>query len=146
MPKELLASIFLIEVIIFGQLKYFLFSLWLILIPISFNIFIKLFISFGVRNVSILKIKFLNIEGINPSYNEENEIIGYEKYSYIVNPEYEDLINPEEEMLTLLALQRIQSYGQQLKKDILFSTIYVTFITSFIYSIGGITRLLIIFG
>jgi len=59
LPKLIVASIFLLEIVYYGQIKYFLISLPLLCIPISFSIFLKFFTSCGERNFWKFKDFFL---------------------------------------------------------------------------------------
>ena len=92
----------------------------------------------------ILKNYFSEIKGVDPRFNYEGEKVGYEKYSWIVKPEYDGVVDPEEEMRLILQLARIQRYALTIKKDIDSILPYVTIITSLIYLVGGIIRFILL--
>lgn len=132
LPKFLVASFFIIDIIFYNQIKYFFSSLILLLIPIIFNLFLKFFITFANKNAPVIKNFFTSIKYLGEEYN----------YEFIVKPEYVGVIDPAEEIKVLFQLGFIDSYGTQIKKDIAKITPYVTICTSFIYALGGIYRLI----
>jgi hypothetical protein len=142
LPKSTIALVFLIEVIIFGNIKIFLYSISLILVTIIWHIFLKLFASFGKRNLAIIKEYFLTIKGVgSPTLDDHGVPVFYPGYEFIVKPEYEDVINTEEEARVLMQLESIQRIAEQLKKDTTKWLPYITLVTSLIYVIGGTYRL-----
>lgn len=143
LPKLILAVSFFIDIVIFCQLQYFLYCIPLILIPICFSIFLKLMLTFGVKNMPIIKEYFSEINGINPII-KDGIITGYGTYEWIVKPEYETVIDDVEEMLLLLQLESIRIYILTIKEDKDKFVPYITLITSFLYLVSGIYRLFII--
>ncbi len=142
LPKATIALVFLIEVIFFGNIKVFLYSISLILITIMWHIFLKLFASFGKRNLAIIKEYFLTIKGVgSPTLDDHGVPVFYPSYEFIVKPEYEDVINTEEEARLLMQLESIQRIAEQLRKDTANWLPYITLVTSLIYVIGGTYRL-----
>lgn len=144
LPKITVSLTFFIEIALYGQMKYFPYVLSIILIPVLFSIFIKLFISCSIRNIPVLTNYFSEITGFDPIINKNGEIIGYNYYEWVVKPEYEDVIDPKEEISYLIQLENMQCYGTQIKKDINKIAPYITLFTSTIYLLGGLYRLIIL--
>lgn len=143
LPKILIALVFLIEVIVFGQIKLFLHIISLIFITIAWNVFLKAFAYRGTLNLPIIKIYFSTIRGVgNPTFDADGNISSYSAYEFIVKPEYEDVINVEEEAKLLMQFESMPSFVEQIKKDTAKITPYITIITSLIYLIGGVYRLI----
>lgn len=143
LPKILIALVFLIEVIVFGQIKLFLHIISLIFITIAWNVFLKAFAYCGTLNLPIIKIYFSTIRGVgNPTFDADGNISSYSAYEFIVKPEYEDVINVEEEAKLLMQFESMPSFVEQIKKDTAKITPYITIITSLIYLIGGVYRLI----
>ena len=143
LPRILIASVFLIEVVFFGQVKVFLQVISLILIPIAWHIFLKLFANCGKINLPVIKQYFETIKGIgNPTLDTDGKIVSYKSYEFIIKSDYEDIIDPEESALLLLQFEAMPRFVEQLKKDSAKLMPYVTFITSLIYVIGGLYRLI----
>jgi hypothetical protein len=111
LPKCIIAFTFLIEVTILGQIRIFLYCISLILIVILWHIFLKLFANFGIRNMPVIKEYFLTIKGVGePTLDEHGTIIGYNSYEFIVKPEYETVIDIEEEARLLLQLEAMPRF------------------------------------
>lgn len=146
LPKLILVTIFIIEIVILYRLKYFIYFLTLILIPIIFNIFLKLMITFGVSNMPIIKNYFYKIEGENPIRNNKGEIVAYSTYRHWLKPEYSyfTIAEAKEEFDLLLQLESMQSYALQIKEYIDKWNPYITLLTSILYFIGGLFRLYLI--
>lgn len=145
LAKLILSISFFVDIVVFAQMKYFLYVIPLIFIPIGFSIFLKLFISCGIRNVLIIKDYFLEIKGIKPILDNNNIIVNYEEYEYIVKAEYSLVIDPKEEIQLLLQFENMQRYGLKLKEDLKQINVYITLITSSIYLISGLVRCYIIY-
>ena len=143
LPKILIALVFLIEVIVFGQIKLFLHIISLIFITIAWNVFLKAFAYCGTLNLPIIKIYFSTIRGVgNPTFDADGNISSYSAYEFIVKPEYEDVINVEEEAKLLMQFESMPRFVEQIKKDTAKIMPYITIITSLIYLIGGVYRLI----
>lgn len=61
---------------------------------------------------------------------------------FIIKPEYEDIIDVEEEARLLMQFEAMPRFVDQIKKDSAKIVPYVTIITSAIYVIGGSYRLI----
>lgn len=144
LPRLIMAMTFFIEIIFYNRIGYFLYTIFLIFIPIAFKIFLTLFIDCGARNMPVLTNYFSKLEGIDPHLNHQGQITYYRNYNYIVKPEYIEVINPEEEISLLLQLQSMQLFGLQIKDDMNRILPVITFTTSMMYFIAGVYRLLII--
>jgi len=144
LPKLLLALTLFIELIMFNRIRYFLFFIPLIFIPILFKIFLNLFIDFGERNLPVLKSYFSSIKRLDPYFNEKGELRGYLKYEATLKDEYVDVVDPGTELRLILQLQSITNYGLQIKENLNTMAPYLTIITSFMYFIAGFYRLFII--
>lgn len=143
LPRLLIAIIFSIEVIIFGQIKIFIYSVSLIFITIIWQIFLKMFASFGKRNKHVIEEYFYPIKGMgDPILDSHGNIISYNSLEFVVKPEYDGVINVEEEARLLLQLEAMPRFVEHLQKDTAKVIPYVTFITSVIYIIGGMYRLI----
>jgi len=143
LPRLVLSTIFLIEVIIFDRLEIFLSSISIILITLTWHIFLKLFASFGERNLPVIKVYFLKITGLgDPILDESGNVISYPRYEFIVKPEYDGVINVAEEVNLLLQLEAIPRFVEQIKKDTAKIIPSLTILTSFMFVIGGLYRLI----
>lgn len=141
-PKIIVSLIFFVETIFFQRIHIFLYSLMLLIFPIFFSIFLKLFFSFTQRNVPLLKEYFESIKGISdPVYDNLGNIAYYDTYEVIVKPEYVAVINPQEEMELLLQLRRIVDIVVFTKETLNAISPYVLFIISSLYLAGGSYRL-----
>ena len=141
LPKLLISITFLIEIILYGRIKVFLYIIGLIFITIFWHIFLKLFASCGTRNASLIKNYFLTIKGVgNPTIDSDGIPIAYTSYEFVVKEEYEDVIDPEEEALLFMQLMAMPRFVEQIKKDTNKITPYITLLTSLIYVAGGIYR------
>lgn len=145
LPKVIIALSFFIDIIIYNQIKYVIYLCGLLIIPILFSIFVKLFISCAERNIPVIKDYFSEIHGKNPKYNAKGEIIHYQEYHYTVKDEYLSVIDPKEEMESLIILKNMHGYGSQIKEDIMKAQPYVILITSILYLTAGLVRLYLIF-
>jgi hypothetical protein len=141
-PKLILCITFIIEILVLQEIKYFFYLISIILIPISFAVFLKILLNFTQRNLPIMKSYFREIKGYDPIINDKGITIGFKRYEYLMKPEYKNVINDKEFILVLLQVDRLQDYVMQIKADITKVTPYVTLITSTIYIIGGIFRLI----
>jgi hypothetical protein len=145
-PKLILAITFFLETIYYQRLALFFYILPLILIPILFSIFLKLFYSFAVRNAPFIQEYFESITGIGePLYDTLGDIVGYHQYECIVKPEYASVIDPNEEMAILLQLKRICDIVVFTKQTLSTCSPYLLFTTSLLYLSGGLFRLLYIY-
>ena len=142
-PKTLLAVVFLVEVIVFGQIKVFLHIISLILITIMWNIFLKAFAYCGTINLPIIKVYFSTIRGVGEAtFDSDGNVSSYSSYEFIIKPEYDGVINVEEEAKLLMQFEAMPRFVEQIKKDTEKVMPYVTIITSLIYVIGGMYRLI----
>lgn len=139
LPKTLVALVFLVEVVVFGQVKIFLHILSLILITVFWRIFLKAFSNCGTINLPIIKEYFLNITGIGkPTLDDNGVPSSYPSYEFVLKPEYEDvIIDIEEEALLLMQFEAMPRFVHQIKKDSAKIIPYISFITSIIYVIGS---------
>jgi len=145
LPKIIISISFFVDIVVYAQMKYFFYFIPLILVPISFSIFLKLMESCGVRGIPLIQVYFSRITGHDPVFDEKGEIIAYRRYEYWVKPEYAPVIDPSEEMDLLLQLHSMQIYALDMKDFKNNINTYLTIITSTIYLISGIVRCYIIF-
>lgn len=142
LPKMVIACIFFIECIFFQEISFFVYVLPLFLLPLILSVFLKLFFSFANRNAPVLREYFESINGIGePIKDSEDCIVDYISYEVIVKPEYIDVIDPREEMAVLLQLRRIYDIVLFTKETLGTVSPYTLFITSLLYLIGGLYRL-----
>lgn len=84
-----------------------------------------------------MKSYFREIIGYDPIINDKGITIGFKRFEYLIKPEYKNVIDDKEFILVLLQVDRLQDYVMQIKAD-------MTLITSIIYIIGGIYRLILL--
>jgi hypothetical protein len=153
LPKLIVASIFLLEIVYYGQIKYFLISLSLLCIPISFSIFLKFFTSCGERNKPKFKDFFSLIEGINPILNDQNQPFTddihyvkayYKVYKFEVKDEYAGKIDGDYAADMLILTERMSRWGREMKEDLAKISPYISLVTSVIYFVGGFYRIIVI--
>lgn len=140
LPKVLVACVFFIDLVFFLHIKYFIYSLSLLILPIIFNIFLKLLITFSDNNAPILKEYFSEIKYVG-DISDNNMTSNPYAYEFYVKPEYADVINPEEEIRLLFQLEALNRYALKLREDISKISPYVTLIVSSIYLSGGLFRI-----
>ena len=145
MPKMIIAISFFVDIAIYGQIKYFLYCIGLVFIPIFFSIFLKLFLTCSVKNFPVIKEYFENIEGVDPIYNDSGHVVSYRRYNYLVKEEYLSVIDANEEFQLLLTLDYMRKYSLQLKEYLLKTGPYITLITSSLYCYAGIIRFVLCF-
>jgi len=152
-PKLMVASVFLIEIVYYGQVKYFFIILPILCIPIGFSIFIKLFTSCGERNFPKFRKYFSSIEGINPILSEQNQPFTddihyvkdyYKVYKFEVKDEYAGKIDGDFAADMLIIAERLSRWGNEMKEDLGKMGPYISLITSTIYFIGGLYRIIVI--
>lgn len=96
LPRVSIAIIFVIEVIIFGQIKIFIYSISLIFITFIWQIFLKMFTSFGLRNKHVIEEYFYPIKGVgDPVLDQQGNITSYKSLEFVVKPEYDGVIDVE---------------------------------------------------
>ena len=144
-PRILLCFTFLIEVIIYKRVHIFIHLLVLIFIPILFKIFLKLFNSFAIRGVEVIKDYFEYLIPKEEMYDTAGVFIGYKSYDCKLKDEYVSVINPKEQVLLYEQLLSIQSIYDFSKKTCDYIYPYITLLCSSIYVIAGIFRFLFIF-
>jgi hypothetical protein len=153
LPKLIVASIFLVEIVYYGQVKYFFLILPLLGIPIVFSIFLKFFTSCGERNMPKFKDFFSSIEGINQIYNDQNQPFTddihyvkayYKVYKFEVKDEYAGKIDGDYAADMLLLTERMSRWGREMKEDLGKINPYISVITSIIYFLGGLYRIIVI--
>ncbi len=135
LPKIIVAFIFFIEVIFYAQLHYFIYSIIFLMIPLLWNLFVKFFISFSVRNMQEIKTWLDIIPKGNKLFNGL-----YDEYDFYMKPHY-DSQNLKEYVYLWKQLIKIYAYGNTYFLG--FSqkiTPYVTLFCSTLYIIAGIFR------
>lgn len=137
-PQICVSSIFFVEVIFFHKIYYFFKLLFLLLIPLIFEIYIKLCISFYERNVPEF-FEFLNIEGSEPdSYGN------YRTWSFSFKSEYsgnsKELLH--ESISDYMLLNKIKTHAILIKKYKEKNYIYILLLTSFLYFFPTIYKFL----
>lgn len=144
LPKIITVIIFFIDIVILGSFKYFIYVLPVMLIPLFFNIFLKLFKSFAERNAPILKEYFSEIKYVGDVFDEKGILISSDPtaYEFHIKPEYNHADDIEESINLLFRLDFIVEYVNTIKEKLQEITPTVTIITSSIYLIGGLYRLI----
>ena len=146
LPRLLISLVFLIDIVIFGQIKLFLHMVSLFFVTIIWHVFLKLYANFGKRNLPIIEEYFSVIRGIgDPILDADGNVSSYSAYEFFVKPEYEDVINVEEEAKLLLQLEAMPRFVEQIKRDTGKVMPYITIMTSLVYVVGGIYRLIFFF-
>ena len=148
LPKFILAMIFFIDTVIFNHLYIFLYCLPLIFVPILYSVFLKLFLSFVTRNISAMKEPFESIKGVGTFiYNENGEIVDNTSYEYTIKYDYSgwDDAEIDEWINNIKKAAHICNIVDFNKKIINKISPYLLLVTSLLYLIGGVYRLLVIF-
>lgn len=130
-PPCVTSIIFFIEIIYYNQLKYFFFSLMLLLIPIIFNIYLKLCISFYERNVD----QFVEMLNITERRDEKNNLTWI--FSFKPNYSQNSVELLDEVSKDFMLLYYVKFHAETIKE--LKNTYYpqILIITSLIYLIAG---------
>lgn len=145
LPKLILSFIFFVEVVFFGQIKYFFVFMPLFFLPIILKIFLKLLKSCGNYNLPIIFNYFYEIRGLgDPIYTEEKHFCTWKSYSYILKEEYEGVIDPVEQLEFIRSLRNFLRHEWVIQKCLQDFTVYVSFFTSIFYFIAGAVRITII--
>lgn len=91
-----------------------------------------------------MKSYFREIIAYDPIITDKGITIGFKRFEYLMKPEYKNVIDNKEFILVLLQVDRLHDYVMQIKADMTKITPYITLITSIIYIIGGIYRLILL--
>jgi hypothetical protein len=139
LPRLLVSSIFFIDIVILNQIHYFLYCIWLLLIPIIYKIYLKLCTSFVVRNEPDL----LEILDINTKTNPDENGIYIEVFS--MKAKYvSDALVLEETVNNYITLRRITRHVAAIKENFGKYDLYIIVFTSSLYLSAAIYRLLYI--
>lgn len=145
LPKLILSFIFFVEVVFFGQIKYFFVFIPLFFLPIFLKIFLKLLKSCGNYNLLESFNCFEEIWGLGePIYTEEGHFCSWRVYSYVLKKEYLGVLDPIEELKFMRSLRNFLRHEWTIQKCLQDSTIYVSFFTSLLYFVAGLLRIIII--
>lgn len=146
-PRLIISIIFFIDVIIFGQIKYFLIFLPLLFLPILFKINLKLMKSFANKNILNIRNTFLEITPID----QERLIYGKFKicsFCYlVVNTNYKGpgSEDPKKTFFDILRLRNIAMQVYLIKKITEEFSSLITITCSLLYFIAGLIRLLLLY-
>lgn len=144
-PKVFMAIIFFVEAVFFQRIIIFIYCMPLLFVPICFSVFLKLFISFATRNIPVIREPFITIEGIGDPIKDINgQIVDYPNYKFILKKEYLDVIDPLENINALFQVRRIIDIVVFTKETLSTISPYILLITSSLYLLGGIYRLIIL--
>lgn len=108
MPKLVIALVFFVDIIFFARIKYFFVIMPLFFLPIILKVFLKLVNSCGVENMITIKEYFVYIKPRGPAHLSENgAFYYYDFYACKLKPEYANIDNPQEQVITLVRLQNL---------------------------------------
>lgn len=139
MPKFIAAITFFIEIMFFNQLKYFLLIMVILLLPLCWRVFVKLFISFAQRNIANLN-DWLDITPIGQTL--PNGLSS--QYEFAMKNNYSDE-HLKEYVMHWKNLMQIYGIGTAWFQDFYQKTNpYVMLICSALYLSSGIYRLIYI--
>lgn len=139
-PRFIVLMIFSYDILFLEKIKYFPYSLILLLIPVSYHIYLKLCYSFSRRNIPEVE-QYLDIqpEGIMHTNGH------YDKYSFALKAKYKpDSKLLEEYSYYWYLLFRLQNYVLFLEQKEEDNNFYVNVIFSSLYLIVGVYRFLLI--
>ena len=129
-PHIFMTSIFFIELIFYHKIEYFLYSLLLWVIPISWNIFVSLFYNFGERSIQDIQ-RNVKVVGVgDPGSNgwfSSYQIHPLPQFNY-KDGELKEWADSWTRILTIYAIS--ESYFKDFKNKI---SPYITIITSSLY-------------
>ena len=134
-PQLLTSVCFFYEIVFLKKLHYFFYFILLLLVPLIFNIYLKLCKSFHDRNI-------VNFTKLLQLVSKDGD-----KYTFSFKPEYsknsQDVLN--DTIANYFILKKIYYHADQIykKKNIFYP--YVILITSLFYTIGGIYRIIFFF-
>ena len=148
-PQILVASIFSIEIIFYNNLRYFFPALFLLLLPISFSIFLSLYHYFADRHINEYNssFEFINARDPicdsngNPILNYDGTHAGYQTYEYKLLEHLIGVIDHRHAIETRIRFVRILKWVINIKILIAYYYPYSTLLTSSLYLLGGIYRL-----
>lgn len=136
-PPLITSIIFFVEIVCFNQLKYFFFSLILLLLPLLFSIYLKLCSSFYDRNI-INYTKFLDIkEKENTDVNDDPTMIFSFKPEYSQNSK--QILEELSQDYTILYYIKFHTEAIKELRDKYYGLILI--VISSIYLVAGIYRL-----
>lgn len=139
-PKLIVASAFFIDIIIFNQVKYFIYVVNLLIIPIILEVFIIYYIAYATRNIRNVSAIFDKIEGIGEPYVDYLLWTEYESYYFELQDHY-DFNDREEYIYDYYMIVSLQYIGTAFKHLNSERSTYVTIITSSLYLIASIYRI-----
>jgi hypothetical protein len=140
LPKIFVSSIFFIDIVFENQIYSFLYSIWLLIIPIIYKIYIKLCTSFVIRNEpDVLEVIDIQAQG------EPDENGVYLEFHFTMKPEYEfnmDILNEFVDRYYLL--KRIELHIKAIKYNSAKYDLYIILLTSSLYLSAAVYRLMYI--
>lgn len=143
-PKVLVATTFFFEIIFLTRIHTFFKMLPLLFIPVVFTIFLKLYESFAEENAKDFREPYESIKLSDPIYDVDGSIKDYTTYEFTVKDEYIGQVDTTEDLKYLRILDRISNVVDYTKQLLSLITPYVTVLTSLLYLIGGIYRIVIL--
>jgi len=139
-PQILVSSIFFIEIVLHNQMYYFLYFIILLIIPILYQIYLKLSLSFVIRNEP----EFLKRLFIIPKGSPDIHGV-YLQWEFSLKPLYAgENVFLNQYIKEYLSLQRIRTHIIKIKLYKSQYYIYVVLFTSSLYLSAAIYRLIYI--
>jgi len=140
LPQILVSSVFFIEVVIYNQMHYFLYCIILLLLPLIYKIYLKLCMSFVIRN----RPEFLEVLDITP-LGEPDENGVYLNFKFSLKSNYvQDKDELQDCVRHYLNLERIELHINAIKKNSAKYYIYIVLFTSSLYLSAAAYRLIYI--
>jgi len=137
LPRIFISFIFFVELIFYNKIEYFLYSLFLFLIPLSWMVFVNLFTNFGERGIRDVprNVKVIGIgEPETNGWYTEYKILPLPQFQY----EPDELKSWGDTWNKVITIYSIGMSFKEFKKKI---SPYITIITSSLYLLASIYKL-----
>lgn len=144
LPKIVLSVVFFIEVILFGQVFYFLRLLPILFLPIILKISIKLMESFGIEGVTVTSEYFLEVRCFGKKKEIYNSFDIFSLYEVRLKSQYINVVDPQVEQKFILKCQNILMQAYFVKREQAKFVDIISIITSVLYLTAGVVRFYLI--
>ena len=136
-PQLLISIVFFFEIIIYKKIEIFFLFLPFILVPLIFQIYLRLCISYGERNIPGF-FDILNIVGSDMDCNNN-----YRTWKYSFKPEYSLNSNEllKEKVYYYELIIKIKLHAEIIKRNKSYYDPYISLISSSLLFLGTIIRL-----
>lgn len=138
-PKIITAYIFFCELIFLNRIYYFLYCIPFLLIPLVYQVFLKLCESFIQRNQPIVEKPII----ITPQ-GRPNSYGVYTEFRFDINPNYIN-VDLQEHAEFWMSLLRLHNYILYVRMHQIYYIPYVNILCSSLYLIAGLHKIIIVF-